>query len=144
MHKDEEIIVSAAPMLQDRLGKGHWYLTFTTQRIIAVKIGSASDVLGSALVQGLAGPFAPESDAAKEVKKLSTLSVDEILNLDNEKEIYPYETVASVVVKPSRMAPSISITERGKKRKVYRGPRNEILRVHEQKGKLHMYLPNIT
>ncbi len=144
MSTNEEIIVSAAPLLQDRLGKGHWQLIFTNHRIFAIKIGSASDVVGSALVSGLAGPFAPKSDADKESQKISKLSIDEILNLENEKEIYPYETIESVIVKPSRMAPSITITERGKKRKVYRGPRKEILKVHEQKNKLHVYMPNIT
>jgi hypothetical protein len=143
MSTNEKIIVSAAPLLQDRLGKGHWLLVFTSERIIAIKIGSASDVVGSALVQGLAGPFAPESDADKEVKRISSLPVDDILNLENEKDIYPTEAIESIIIKPSRMAPSISIMERGKKRKVYRGPRKEILKVHEQKEKLKIYLPNI-
>ncbi len=140
----EEKLVSAGPLLQDRLGKGHWFLLFTDRRIIAVKIGSAADVLGSAMVQGFAGPFAPASDADKEIERISNLSVDEILNLENEKESYPYETIASMVIKPSRMAPSISITERGKKRKVFRGPRKEILKVHEQKHRLRIHIPNLT
>lgn len=140
----EEIIVSAGPLLQDRLGKGHWLLLFTESRVIAVKIGSAADVLGSAMVQGFAGPFAPPSDADKEIERISNLSIDEILNLKNEVELYPYETIASIVVKPSRMAPSISITERGRKRKVFRGPRKEILKIHEKKDRLRMQIPNIT
>jgi hypothetical protein len=141
---DEEIIVSAGPLLKERLGKGYWLLVFTDLRIIAIKVGSASDAVGSILVQGLAAPFAPESDTDKEIKRISSLSVDEMMNLKADKEIYPRETIAAVVVKPSRMAPSISITERGKKRTVYRGERKVILKVHEQKDRLRMHIPNIT
>lgn len=46
-------------------------LIFANHRIFAIKVGSASDVVGSALVSGLAGPFAPESDADKEAQKIS-------------------------------------------------------------------------
>jgi hypothetical protein len=144
MATDEEIIVATAPLLQDRLGKGYWLLVFTDLRIIAIRVGSATDAVGFVVIQGLAGPFAPESDIDREIKSISSLSVAEILDLKNDKEIYPHETIASVVVKPSRMAPSISITQRGKKRKVYRGERKVILKVHEQKDRLRMHIPNIT
>ena len=91
MSNGEEIIVIAGQMTQGRPSRGQWNLVFSSRRIIALKTGSVADVIGKAMVAG----FGVIEGVDPESKKLLKMSVDEILNTEYPKEIYPLETIES-------------------------------------------------
>jgi hypothetical protein len=133
MSNGEEIIVVIGQMTQGRPSRGQWNLVFTSRRIIALKTGSAADVIGKAMVAG----FGVTEGIDPESKKLAQMSLDQILEAKYEKIIYPFETIDSLTIRIARMMASVVvIAQKGKKPIKYSGPRTEVLKAQEKKGKL--------
>ena len=111
MSNNEEIIVIIGQMTQGRPSRGQWNLVFTTRRLIALKTGSAADIIGKAMVAG----FGVADSLDTESKKLLKMSIVQILDSEYPKEIYPFETIESLTIKVSRMMASVIVVkQRGK------------------------------
>lgn len=137
MSTNEEIIISAAQMHNDRITRSIWHLIFTNRRIIAVQTGAAQDVIAFAF--GAIGQAIAHRDSKKKSQKIKELTIEQILASEYTKQIYPYDTIESLIVKPTRIVASkIVIKQRGKRAVKYGGSRGEVLKVSEQKDRLNM------
>jgi hypothetical protein len=134
---DEEIIASAAQMYHERITRSTWHLIFTNLRIIAVQTGEAADVISFAF--GTIGRQIAKRDSKKESQKIKELTLEQILASEYTKRMYPYETIETLTVKPTKFITSkIVIKQRGKRAIKFGGERAEVLKVYEQKDRLNM------